>query len=290
MEWYFSLLMLICIPFQTYSQTNQKPEKPRPGDYALFFAVNEYDSLDNLSNPVSDAEKISSLLEENYGFQVKVVKNPDFRSLKKTLQKYEDNFRKGILAPDGQLFIFFSGHGKVEYDNGFFLPRDADPDDLTRTAFTYEYLRGLINSLKCKHIFVAVDACFSVHFDPNFSRNSGSDRPGEMSTAERLINNHAKYKSRIFFTSDVQEEETPDRSNFSKQIQEGLINGGGKDKILTINELFTFVEQATPTPHKGRFGDDEAGSNFLFLSKELNAQGSIPFIFFRKRALSIKFF
>jgi uncharacterized protein (TIGR02145 family) len=219
-----------------------------------------------LSNPIADAKAIAQELERTYNFATEVVENPNIDEIEAKLKLYSNRFANNELDQNGQLFIYFSGHGVVDNQNGFFLAKDSDPDKLSRTAFAYEYWRPFINNISCKHILVAIDACFSGTFDPYWWSRSGGPfkRPGELSDSEKLIANHAQYTTRLFFTSAA-ETESPDQSNFARKLLEGLRSGGGADNILTSTELFAYLELANPKPHRGEFGKNEAGSSFLFI-------------------------
>ena len=241
-------------------------------DYALFFACNDYQNERKLSNPISNTQKIAAILQDDYGFEVEVVKNPSLAEIESKLETYKESFQRGKREEEGQLLIFFSGHGSIENNVGFFLPIDAQPGRLRSSALDYPYWRNFIDGIPCKHILVGVDACFSVRFDPNWNDRSDTKykRPGELSDWEKLLKGHQKTTSRIFFTSDGNEKETPDKSTFAKKFLEGLMTGGGEDGILTSTELYAQVEQARPSPHCSEFGQDEPGSSFLFIKKKVD--------------------
>ncbi|MFN7120210.1 MAG: FISUMP domain-containing protein [Saprospiraceae bacterium] len=258
----------MAIFFISYSFVGNYLTSTRLGkNHALFFAINDYDSIRPLSNPIADAKAIAQELERTYNFTTEVVENPTIEEIEAKLKLYANRFANKELDQDGQLFIYFSGHGVVDNQNGFFLAKDSDPEKLSRTAFAYEYWRPFTNNISCKHILVAIDACFSGTFDPNWwSRSDGRfKRPGELSDSEKLIANHEQYTTRLFFTSAA-ETESPDQSNFARKLLEGLRSGGGTDNILTSTELFAYVELANPKPHRGEFGKNEAGSSFLFIT------------------------
>ncbi len=167
--------------------------------------------------------------------------------------------------------IFFSGHGVTDNKNGYFLPKDADPNRLFNSGFAYSIWRPFIDNINCKHILVAIDACFSGTFDPSWweGRRDPFKRPGELEEGALLIANHENHVTRYFFTSAT-EKETPDKSKFAKKFKEALTSKGGKDGILTSTELFTYLEVANPTPHRGEFGKDEPESSYLFISTNRN--------------------
>ena len=196
--------------------------------------------------------------------------NPTLDQIESKLESYKASFQKGERIRKGQLLIFFSGHGAIENNVGFFLPKDAEAGRLRRSAIDYNYYRNFMDGIDCQHIFVAIDACYSVRFDPLWSSRLDNqfDRIGEKSEREKLLAKHETTTTRIFFTSDGEEQETPDRSDFAKKFQEGLLSGGGSDGILTSSELYATVSNANPSPHCSEFGKDEPGSSFLFIKEK----------------------
>jgi hypothetical protein len=264
---------LIFIPFLLLNSLNVLSQKNKQSkDYALFFAVNEYDNLRNLNNPISNARGIANILKKDYGFETEIVENPSLTMITDKLREYYTQFQNGEKDRNGQLLLFFSGHGMVEFENGYFLAKDTDPKSLFNSGINYEIWRPFIDQIRCKHILVAIDACYSVRFDRNWKNRANPffQRPGELNETERMLSDHEKNKARFLFTSDGNEEETPDKSGFAKKFQEALISGGGFDGILTSTEVFTYLERARPKPHGNQFGDDEPGSSFLFVKRQEN--------------------
>ena len=276
-----SIILTLAFLLSASVQPNPGMEKPgeavalRPGkDIALFFAVETYaihgHGLRNLQNPIENAEAIAALLKTQYGFETEVVKNPTLDVIEQKLLAYKEKFAKNHFPYDGQFFVFFSGHGNRELKNGYFLAADSDPTRMYRTAFGYEYWREWINEIDCKHILVAIDACFSGTFDPNWwNKPPGSlgKRPGELSEKQKLIADHDLYTTRWFFTSGT-EVETPDHSNFAAKLLEALRSRGGNDLILTSSEAWTHLQKARPHPWQGGFGKNERLSSFLFIDQK----------------------
>ncbi|MEM7512282.1 MAG: caspase family protein [Bacteroidota bacterium] len=239
-------------------------------DYALFFACNKYERLRDLENPIRNTRQIGRILKEDFGFQVESLENPGLEEIDGKLREYNEKFKKGTFNPRGQLLIFFSGHGQVESETGFFLPSNVSPDRLKYTAIDYPYWRNFINEISCQHIMVAIDACYSVRFDPLWKSRSSNPRfrrVGELAERDKMLEDHRNTKTRIFFTSDGKGEATPDVSGFAKKFQEGLLTGGNSDGILTSTELNSELEKVRPRPYCNTFGDDEANSSFLFMYK-----------------------
>jgi formylglycine-generating enzyme required for sulfatase activity len=226
-----------------------------------------------LRQPVENARAIAGVLEKRFGFDTEVVANPTLLEIQVKLMEYQNKYANNTFAASGQLFIFFSGHGVKEYGAGYFLPADADPDLVISTGLPYNTWRGFVDNINCQHILVAVDACFSVTFDPDWGSMGDDDsrfrRKNELTENERELANHAEFPARLFYTSDAQEDVTPGRSNFARKLLEGLNKPRGTTDYLTAEELFaSYVKRAQPTPNAGDFGRDDVRSNFLFFYKQ----------------------
>ena len=243
---------------------------------ALLFAVNDYTGtfMSSLQNPIKDANAIAQELQNKYGFVVEVVENPSSRQIQEKITEYSDRYENNTsnhFSSDGQLLIFFSGHGLEEFGEGYFLPSSVEKDKLRETALDYSFLRRRINAINCKHILVAIDACYSSLFEGVTMRGGpGFRRPGELDEPQRILANYRNYKSRLFFTSDAREEMTPDKSSFSKKILEGLRMLSTREDFFTSDMLFAgYVQKAFPPSLSGDFGDhDPGGGMFIFFNSE----------------------
>jgi formylglycine-generating enzyme required for sulfatase activity len=238
-------------------------------DYALFFAVETYDHMGDLTNPIDNAEAIAKELKNNYGFQTEVVPNPSFAQIAAKIAEYQQRFASGAFDQKGQLLIFFSGHGVQRGNNGYFLPKDGDPNKLYQGVIEYDYWRNEIDQIDCQHILVTIDACHSLTFDPNW--RSKTDRTfGRRGDAnkDQVLLDHQAYRARHFFTSDGTNNQTPDRSTLARQFLTGLRTYRSANNYLPADELYaSYLKRAAPVPGGGDFGRDEPGSRFLFFRK-----------------------
>ena len=239
----------------------------RPGkDFALFFAVSNYDQWDDLKNPISEAEAIAKDLRDLYGFQTEVVRDPT----KAEIQTKIDEYRKKAYADDAQLFIFFTGHGEYieTTKEGFFVPKDAKRNDPSQDSYLpYLRLQRWVETLPCRHILLAIDACFSGTFNDDIAlKGDPGKRPGQSDWREQYIRQSLQYRSRIFMASGAKVR-TPDKSAFAEQFLTALRSFGGDDGLVNTTELWSYVQRASPKPCAIRFGDHEAGGDFLFVMK-----------------------
>lgn len=238
---------------------------------ALLFATNVYDSFTELINPVVDASSLSAEFTNNYKAIVELVENPTLNETVKKIREYATM----KYTPQDQLFIFFAGHGIYDriFKEGYVISKDSKSNDETKTSYlSHSNLRTMINNIPCDHVFLVMDVCFGGTFDPLIaSSHRGAVMYEDIST-EDFIERKSKYKTRLYLTSGGNEY-VPDgrpghHSPFMRKFLEALRNYGGGDGIVTVNEILSYVEKVEPQPRYGEFGDNEPGSDFLFILKK----------------------
>lgn len=251
------------------TDTSAKGKNYGGTNYALLFATNDYDNYSDLTNPLFDAKAVGDELQRNYGFQTEIVENPTLDVILKKLKRYAQlSFDK-----EDQLFIFFAGHGKYDdiFREGYLVAKESKLQDDARTTFlSHSNLRTITNNIDCQHIFLVMDVCFGGTFDPYISAHRGDEVYEEVAKTE-FIERKMKHKTRLYLTSGGKEY-VPDgrpgeHSPFARKLLEALRSYGGKDGILTVSEIITYVEKVVPQPRTGEFGNNEPGSDFVFLAK-----------------------
>jgi tetratricopeptide (TPR) repeat protein len=247
---------------------NQTPELQTGGkNRALFFATNDYDSWGDLINPIHDAKVIAKDMQDIYAFETVVLENLTKEEVILTIKKYA----KLSYESNDQLFVFFAGHGQYDeiLKEGYVVTKDSKFNDETNGSYiAHSNIRTYINSIPCKHIFLTMDVCFGGTFDPMLSRGQESNFSKNVM---ELINRKLTYTTRRYLTSGGKEY-VPDgkpgqHSPFVRRFLEALRTEGGSDRILTIDEILIHVTGVNPTPHTGEFGNNQPGSDFLFIAK-----------------------
>jgi uncharacterized caspase-like protein len=239
-------------------------------DYALIIATNEYEQWSDLINPVFDATTISKELKENYGFKVDLVLNPTKSDLLRKLREYNSM----SFLPNDQLFIFIAGHGKFDdlIKDGYLVCTDSKRVDETAESYIpFSYLRTAIDNNPSRHVFLVMDACFGGTFDQAIAKRGEEDNMYNEITQTEYINKKLQYKTRLYLTSGAKEY-VPDgragkHSPFAAKLVEALRGFGGKNKVLTSQQVFWYVERVRPEPRFGTFGDNEPGSEFVFVAQ-----------------------
>lgn len=241
-------------------------------DRALLFASDHYDYWTDLVNPGKDADVLAKELEIYYGFEVEVVKDQTAAGIMGKLK----NYAKRYYGEQDQLFIFFAGHGKYDeaFGEGYVVCKNSLKSDEGNTSYlSHSTLRTVINNIPCDHVFLMMDVCFGGTFDPNLvsrGHHRGGDDGvyGELSR-KQYIQHKLQYITRMYMTSGGKEY-VPDgrpgfHSPFVRKILEALRSHGGEDKILTFSEILHYLERVQPEPRWGEFGDNEPGSDFMFI-------------------------
>lgn len=240
-------------------------------DYALIFVDDKYDNWPNLVNPVFDGHTIADELTKNYGFKVEIIENGTQTDILKKLREYAEKKYK----PLDQIFIFFAGHGQYDdtFGEGYVVTRESQLHDEAKTTYlSHNRLRSIINNIPCDHIFLAMDVCFGGTFDAALASSRGlDDDPYKQQSQSEFITRKLMYKTRKYLTSGGKEyvsDGVPGRhSPFTNALLEALRDRGGKDGILTLPELVTYVERLKPAPRFGEFGDNAPGSDFVFIAR-----------------------
>lgn len=241
-------------------------------DYALLFGNDEYDEWTDLFNPVKDAQTIAQELKENYGFQTEVVLNATTSEIMAKLREYA----KKSYQPNDQLFIFFAGHGQFDeiFTEGYLVGKDSKVNDPGKTSYiSHSTLRTVVNNIPANHIFLTLDACFGGTFDPMVARagSRGMDDMYSDITRSEFIERRLRWKTRKYVTSGgkqyVADGKPGGHSPFARKFLQALRDYGGQDKILTLQELQGYLLNLRMEPHAGEFGDNEPGSDFVFVAR-----------------------
>ena len=239
-------------------------------DYAILFATNDYDNWPDLVNPVNDTRMIAKELRENFGFKVEVVEGGSQAEILTKLREYAEKKYK----PLDQLFVFFAGHGQYDetFGEGFVVTKESMTNDVAKTTYlSHNRLRSIINNIPCEHIFLAMDVCLGGTFDQAIAHRGLDEDIYKEATQAEMVTRKLTYKTRKYLTSGGKEY-VPDgrpgmNSPFARKILEALRGRGGKDLILSLGELNTYVEALKPQPRMGEFGDNAPGSDFVFIAR-----------------------
>ena len=129
-----------------------------PGRYhALIIGNNNYRNLPKLKTAVGDADAVSKLLQERYGFDVVMLKDATRYQILTALAKL-----RATLKLDDNLLIYYAGHGVLDEgaDAGYWLPVDAESDNPANWVSTTD-LTNSLRAMDAQHVMIVADSCYS---------------------------------------------------------------------------------------------------------------------------------
>ena len=244
-------------------------------DVALVFATGTYDHWSPLTNPAFDADALAEELTTSYGFDVTVIHDATRTQMRDSLSA----FANADVGPDGQLLVFFAGHGSYDEDNiqdGYVVASNSQPaasDTYKDSMVQYNWIRRRLASARANHVLLVLDVCFGGTFAGVLG--SATDRSDASMYAslsgEELVARKLQHRTRRYITSGGKER-VPDglpgeHTPFVRSLLEALRTYGGSDGVLTLAEIFSHIESVQPEPRAGEFERNEPGSDFVFVAQ-----------------------
>ncbi|NOU09717.1 MAG: hypothetical protein HOO98_06830 [Nitrospira sp.] len=125
--------------------------------HALVIGNDQYTHWPKLKNAISDATAIAKVLEERYGFQVRLLKDAGRTQIMKALNQYTKE-----LTEKDNLIIYYAGHGHLEQgiERGYWISVDAETDDNSEWVRLSD-VTDQLQLISAKHVMVVADSCFS---------------------------------------------------------------------------------------------------------------------------------
>lgn len=125
--------------------------------YALIVGNNEYRHLQPLKNARRDAEVLSDVLKNQYGFQVTQLLDAEREDIITALDKFRLTLEEG-----DNFLLYYAGHGWEDEgaDEGYWLPVDA-AENKTVNWISVATITTKLRALAAKHILVVSDSCYS---------------------------------------------------------------------------------------------------------------------------------
>jgi hypothetical protein len=245
-------------PVVTLADRIQKESKY----YGLIIGIDHYAdiNLPELSNPISDAEKLYQALLSEYSFSKENVTLLKDATRNDIIFALDSLSRK--VTPEDNVLIFYAGHGMWDENSsvGYWLPSDAYLNT-TANWFRNSTLVDYLKTIHSKHTLLIADACFAGSIFQSRSAFPQSDRAFEL-----LYD----MPSRKAMTSGTYTE-VPDRSSFTRYLIQRLKEN--KETYLSSEQLFSsfriaVINNSDAVPMFGEIrnvGDE--GGDFIFLKK-----------------------
>ena len=135
----------------------------RPNDFALVIGIEEYQSLPKAEYGARDAKIVRKHFEAIGVPARNIISLEGSQATGSKLRSYLQQWLPRNVKPDSTVFVYYSGHGAPDPENGdaYLVPWDADPMFLTTSAYPLKQFYSELAKLKAKRVVVALDACFS---------------------------------------------------------------------------------------------------------------------------------
>ena len=210
-------------------------ERPDVKQHALIIASEDYDHLPDLKTPGNDAKEIARILENKFGFKTSVLLNPERADITKTL-----NALVKRLSPDDDLLIYYAGHGIEVEGDGYWVPKDGQPEDDTNWIAN-DYITKKLKNIKATNVLLISDSCFSGTLSRGITFET-EDVNGAI--ADNRLQKLQDTKSRIVITSGnlepVLDGGGGQHSVFARAFIETLI---AADEANTATEIYSLLSK-----------------------------------------------
>jgi TPR repeat protein len=163
---------------------------------AAVVGIDDYRSWPALEGAKRDARRVAETLRKQ-GFD-EVIEIYDEEATRTRMLTLLGSELAGKTGPDSLALIYFAGHGQTETlrnreKRGYIIPADADRRNVFATAISMDTVRDLSNRIPAKHVFYAMDSCYSglgltrgisrIPGTPDYIRKVVRDRAVQMITA-----------------------------------------------------------------------------------------------------------
>lgn len=208
--------------------------------YALVIGNQEYQFLEDLESPLTDAQRLRQLLENRYGFNVIFLPNANQVQILSAL-----NDLHGRMSEGDNLLIYYAGHGNrstredSRRQRGYWLPVDAEAERLVRWI-NNTVVSDHLDRIQARSILVLADSVFASSMaSDSSSLLLGS---GQRQLNAEQIRAGLDRRSRIVISSGG-ERPVPDRNDWPHSIfSRSLIDVlESNQEVMRENMLFAQV-------------------------------------------------
>ena len=146
--------------------------------YALVIGNQDYERMEDLASPISDANRVAAVLQDKYGFTVQLVQNANDLTVMTAMNNLRD-----VIGENDNLLIYYAGHGSRvqagEFEMGYWLPTNADRPPNDSLWVPTEQVTKVMATTAAKRVLVVADSCYAGLLGNDLAtRHSVSGDPG----------------------------------------------------------------------------------------------------------------
>jgi uncharacterized caspase-like protein len=143
------------------------------------------------------------------------------------------------VQPDDSVFVYLAGHGAVLKDEYFFVAHDTDPDRLATSGVPLKRIKDAFDASASQRAFLWLDFC-----------NSGGILARDLVAADdnEVIDRTLKVtqgQGKLIMAACTPEQKAYEEGHglFTGALLQGLKGGAAKDREVTVNSLFDFIDR-----------------------------------------------
>ena len=240
--------------------------------HALVIGNNRYQNLNHLATAVNDAKAMGKLLQDQYGFSIKVLLDATRNDIINALVEYRRS-----LPPDSNLLIYYAGHGAHDRDahEAYWLPVDAGSNNDSNWISSAD-ITSNIRAIPSRHVLIVSDSCYSGALSD--ARMRGVHTSIDPLENDRFLAKVLSETSRTILSSGGDEPVADAGGNGHSIFAQALLDGLTQmdDNRFTAGDLYeTYVKRkvagrSDQDPHYfpvARSGD--SGGDFVFFRQSL---------------------
>lgn len=237
---------------------------------AVFIAVDRYEKLPALANPVRDAKDIREILVGRYFFD-NVIELYDDEATKANINRLFSELVQET-KPSDAVFIYYAGHGFLDENSGlgFWLPVDGGTDENAQENWLpNSQIRGYVSRMKARKVALFVDSCFSGDI-----LDAARGLP-DLVGAEYFRNAYLRISRQVLTSGAI--EAVPDKSEFAAQLKMAL-EGNTKpylDPLEIYSQIRLGITKTTPLFGSLKDSGHQEGGSFIFFLRDSPAMLSM---------------
>jgi hypothetical protein len=239
----------------------------------VVIGVDAYTSWPRLTYAVHDAKEVQKALKA-MGFDEVIALLDRDATQARILQLFETELPKTVGKND-RVVVFFAGYAQTQdlpdgTQMGYLMPVNARRQEAFSTAISMAQLKNASKQLPAKHIFYAIDACYSgLLLQHGLSPRSSLDQ-NTLSVARKLV---AQPAMQLVNAGHQGEQVIPEgaQSLFTKYLIQGLQGEAdtNNDRLITATELASYLAHqvaiASDNRQRPQYGQIERDGEVVFV-------------------------
>lgn len=212
------------------------------------------DGVPDVQYAVRDALTVRNYLMKVLGYRegnilyFENVTGAVFRRLFGTKDVPEGQLAQYVKAGKSDVFIYYSGHGAPDVQNGsaYFVPVDCRPDDVRLNGYPLDLFYGNLAKIESRSTIVVIDACFSGGSEEGMLIKAASPIGIKTDDPASVIRNSAVFTSS---SADQISSWYPEKGHglftyFFLKALRGEADADG-DRVITAREIHSYLGDTT---------------------------------------------